>query len=108
MLAGMRAALPTQRRAMPQVPAEFWAEFEARIIADSSALIDSMAVLYAGTFSLPELNQLESFYTSPIGQHFRTVQPTLVAQGAGIGQRWGARVGAATAEALRKRGIQIP
>src|SRR5262245_36181093 len=102
MVAAMRAALPAQRQAMPQVPAEFWTRFETRMVKDAPALSDSVAILYAKTFSLRELQDLTAFYTSPIGRRFVALQPVLLAEGSAIGQRWGARLGEEIAKELMK------
>jgi hypothetical protein len=100
MLAAMRASLPAQREAMPQVPAEFWTRFDARIVQDAPELSDSIAVVYTRKFSLKELNELTAFFNSSLGKKMRQVQPDLVAESAGIGQRWGARIGAEIAATL--------
>jgi uncharacterized protein len=94
MVAAIRANLPAQRQAMPQVPAEFWTRFEARIERDAPQLVDSIAVLYARTFTQTELEALVAFYASPVGRRFRAAQPTLVSESSAIGQRWGAKIGA--------------
>lgn len=101
MVAAMRANLPVQRAAMPQVPAEFWTRFEARVIQDAPQLLDSLAVVYASRFSLEDLKALTAFYNSPVGQRLRELQPALVAEGSAIGQRWGARIGAEVGASLQ-------
>ena len=103
MLAGMRAALPAQRMASPQIPAEFWTRFEARIVQDAPQLIDSISVLYARTFTLAELQSLVAFYRSPVGRRLRDVQPALMTESATIGQRWGMRIGAEIGASLEPR-----
>lgn len=102
MVAAMRANLPVQRQAMPQVPEEFWTRFETRIVKEAPALGDSMAVLYARMFSLREIQELTAFYASPLGRRFIENQPLLVAEGSAIGQRWGARLGEQIAKELIK------
>jgi len=94
MVAAIRANLPAQRAASPQLPAEFWTRFEARIVQDAPQLVDSIAVLYARTFTPEELEGLATFYTSPIGRRLRALQPTIVTESSAIGQRWGMRIGA--------------
>jgi hypothetical protein len=100
MVAGMRANLPAQRQAMPQVPAEFWTRFETRMVKDAPALGDSIAFLYAQEFSVPELKQLTAFFNSPIGRRLVAVQPSLIAESSAVGQRWGARLGEEIAKEL--------
>jgi uncharacterized protein len=93
MVAAIRANLPAQRAATPQVPAEFWPKFEARLVEEVPRLVDSVAVLYAQKFTSEELNSLLAFYRSPTGRRLKALQPTLVQETAGIGQRWGMRIG---------------
>ncbi len=100
MIAAMRANLPAQRAAMPQVPAEFWPRFEAQIIRRAPELVDSIAVLYARKFSVAELDGMTAFYNSVVGKRLRDLQPELVTESSQIGQRWGARIGAAVGSAL--------
>lgn len=100
MVAAIRANLPAQRQAMPQVPAEFWTRFEARIEREAPQLVDSIALLYAHTFTQGELEALVAFYASPVGRRFRAVQPTLVSESSAIGQRWGSKIGAEVGASL--------
>jgi hypothetical protein len=100
MVAAMRANLPVQRQAMPQIPEEFWTRFEARMVKEAPTLGDSIAVLYARTFSLRELQEVTAFFASPIGRRFVEVQPLLVAESSALGQRWGARLGDQIAKEL--------
>jgi len=102
MIAAMKANLPAQRQAMPQVPAEFWDRFEARIAKEAPALGDSIAMLYSRTFSLRELQDLTAFFLSPIGKRFVQAQPLLVSGSSAVGQRWGARIGQEIAKEMGK------
>jgi hypothetical protein len=100
MISTIRANLPLQKEAMPQIPEEFWVRFEKRMEKDAPQLGDSIAVIYARTFSLKELQELNTFYRSAVGRRLVAVQPHLIAEGAAVGQRWGARVGEEIANEL--------
>ena len=100
MVAAMRANLPAQRMASPQIPVEFWTRFEARITSDVPQLVDSIAVLYAKRFSQDELQGILAFYQSAVGRRVRELQPSLVTESSAIGQRWGMRIGAEIGAAL--------
>jgi uncharacterized protein len=101
MIAAVRANLPAQRAAAPKVPDEFWTRFEARMVQDAPQLVDSIAVIYARSFSVEDLQALLAFYTSPVGQRLRDLLPSLVTQSGQIGQRWGARIGAEVGASLQ-------
>ena len=103
MLAVMRANMPMQRASNPQVPAEFWTRFEARITQEAPHLADSIAVLYARNFSREDLDALAAFYKSPVGVKLRGLQPALLTESSGIGQRWGMRIGAEIGAALQAK-----
>ena len=100
MVTAMKANIPVQRTAMPQVPAAFWDRFEQRLVSDSPQFLDSIAVVYASVFTLQDLQQLVAFYESPLGRRLRNAQPEILTQSSAVGQRWGARLGAAVAQSL--------
>ena len=77
-----------------------WTRFAARIEQDAPQLVDSIALLYARTFTQSELDGLVAFYESLVGRRFRAVQPTLVTESAAIGQRWGTKIGAEVGASL--------
>ena len=103
MVAAMRANLPAQRMANPQIPAEFWTRFEARITQDVPQLVDSIAVMYAIRFNQDELQGMLAFYQSAVGRRVRELQPSLVTESTAIGQRWGMRIGAEIGAALQQQ-----
>ncbi len=103
MVAAIRANLPAQQASHPDIAPEFWTRFEARVVHDAPQLVDSIAVIYAQSFSQQELEVLADFYGSPVGQRLRELQPTLIAESSAIGQRWGARIGAEIGASLPRR-----
>jgi uncharacterized protein len=103
MLSATRATLPAQKQANPQVPAEFWTRFEARITQEAPQLGDSIAVLYARRFTQDELKGMLAFYESPIGRRLVELLPGLVQESAAIGQRWGMRIGAEVGASLLQK-----
>ena len=102
MLNVIKANLPAAQQASPQLPPQFWTRFRDTIALAAPALVDSVAAVYARTFTLQDLQQLAAFYETPVGQRFRDLQPKIVAESAAIGQRWGARIGAAIGASLGK------
>jgi hypothetical protein len=51
------------------------------------ALKDEYALIYARQFTVAELRQLAAFYRSPLGQKLAAATPTLMQEGAELGQR---------------------
>ncbi len=62
----------------------------ARIFNDQSLIdevIDAMVPLYADNYTVAEINQLTTFYKSPVGRKMMALSPKLAAEGMAIGQR---------------------
>ena len=59
--------------------------------ANSAELLDEMAKLYASHFTIAEIRELRSFWSSPVGQKFVASQPMLLQAGASIGEDWARR-----------------
>ena len=103
MIATIRANLPTQRAANPQIPAEFWTRFEQEIIRRAPEFIDSVATLYAQRLTQADLEAVLRFYESPAGRRLRDLQPTLITESSAIGRRWGMRIGAEIGASLQQK-----
>jgi hypothetical protein len=80
-----KAALAAFEQALPGMT-----DAVHRIFADP-ALVDDivaeMAPLYASHFSVAELNELATFYRTPLGRKVMLTTPKLSAQGMSIGQK---------------------
>lgn len=107
-LSAMEAAMPAQRAANPQIPAEFWTEFSARARRGVPQLLERLIPIYDANFSQAQLQQLVRFYESPLGRHLVSVQPVVTVQSIQAGQQWGAEIGEEVARDLQRRGIQTP
>jgi hypothetical protein len=93
MVAAITAGIPSQKAAMPNIPAEFWEAFESKARGSVDSLTHLMAPVYAETFSREELQGLLAFYESPLGQRMVAAQPQILARSMEIGRQWGARMG---------------
>jgi uncharacterized protein len=107
-LSAMEAALPAQRAANPQIPAEFWTEFSVRARRGVPQLLERLIPIYDANFSEAQLQQLVRFYESPLGRHLIAVQPAVTVQSIQAGQQWGAEIGTEVGRDLQRRGIQAP
>ncbi|MGH6948634.1 MAG: DUF2059 domain-containing protein [Kiloniellales bacterium] len=74
--------------------------------------LDSMAQLFARSYSNDELDAMVAFYESPAGKSILKKQPQVMAQAGQLGQAWGQQV---AREALRKaapklkeQGLEMP
>jgi uncharacterized protein len=93
---------PTLTQDRPEIERDYDAMMST--IADAytpyyNAMIDSIATVYANTFSVDELRQIEAFYRQPVGQKYLEKSPAILQQSAQIGQDTGRKA----TEALRAR-----
>lgn len=107
ILATFRANLPAQKAAMPQIPAEFWDEFEKRLIADIDRFVEMIIPIYDRHFTTEQLNELIAFYETPIGRHTVQVLPRIAEESAAAGQQWGVVLATEVARDLAARGIVV-
>lgn len=104
MIARANPGLDTQvRAAMDEL---FLPEISARL----PAFVDEIALLYTKHFTLEELRQLNTFYSSPVGQKSANVMPQIMQQSMQMGSAWGQAVAMDVlqklAPKLRERGIK--
>jgi hypothetical protein len=71
------ANLPAQREKNPSVPSEFWDRIAAKARADIGGLVDSLGPIYEKRFTKVELEQLLTFYRSPVGRHILAEQGSI-------------------------------
>lgn len=107
ILATFRANLPAQKAAMPQIPDEFWEEFEKRMAADLDRFVEMIIPIYDRHFTTEQLNELIAFYETPIGRHTVEVLPRIAEESAAAGQEWGVVLAAEVAQDLAARGVVI-
>jgi hypothetical protein len=104
ILGGMEAVVPSQRRAYPDVPDDFWDAFIARARQRIPQMMDSLIPVYATRFSQAELNDLIKFYSSPVGHHLSDAQPQIMQESMVIGRRWGEIIGKEISDSLARSG----
>jgi hypothetical protein len=96
---GIRA---TMQKAYPKVPEQFWTDVKAEITVEEVA--DRVAPIYAKHFTDRELEELLSFYRSPIGQRLIEAQPAMVAEMFSVAHEWGREVARRILERLKQKG----
>jgi uncharacterized protein len=91
VIVGMDKAMVEQKAsAPPQVPPLFFDRVGAAFRSELPALLEDMAKTYAAHFSKQEMEQLTTFYRTPIGVRLATESGPLGTELAATGQRWGA------------------
>jgi uncharacterized protein len=106
MVAVVGAAVSRQRQNAQLAPV-FYDSLLARMKRSAPDLLDSIAPVYARRFTGTELEAMIRFYQSPIGQIWAQQQGALGAETMMLGQRWGARMGAAVVKDLVDAGVDV-
>ena len=74
-------------------------------------IIDTVAAIYARTFTAAELNEIIAFYRGPTGQKFVQRQAGIMQESMVAGQKWGQELGGELqrrmTDELRKKGHDI-
>lgn len=107
LVATIEASVNAQRRVNAQLPAVFYDSLVTRMKSSAHEMADSLAPLYAQGLSAQQLQAMIQFYESPPGQALARQQIAVSPQGSAIGQRWGARLGAAVAKDLIDAGVDL-
>jgi uncharacterized protein len=92
------------RTSMPNVPAEFWNEFQKEI--DPAKLTEMCIPPYEKHLTHEDVKALIKFYESPVGQKLVKVQPQIMQECMVIGQQWGQEIGQKVVAKLQEKGIK--
>jgi uncharacterized protein len=83
----MSQMIGNMKKAMPQVPEKFWADFMKEVHTDE--LIDLIVPVYDRNLSQGDVTELIKFYESPTGKRFVSVLPKITQESMGVGEKWG-------------------
>jgi uncharacterized protein len=93
---------PTLTQDRPEIERDYDAMMSTIVDAYTpyyNAMVDGIATVYANSFSVEELRQIEAFYRQPVGQKYLEKSPAILQQSVQIGQDTGRKA----TEALRAR-----
>jgi uncharacterized protein len=93
---------PTLTQDRPEIERDYDAMMSTIVDAYTpyyNAMVDGIATVYANSFSVDELRQIEAFYRQPVGQKYLEKSPAILQQSVQIGQDTGRKA----TEALRAR-----
>jgi len=83
----MSQMIGNMKKAMPQVPDKFWADFMKEVHTDE--LVDLIVPVYDRNLSQGDVTELIKFYESPTGKRFVSVLPKITQESMGVGEKWG-------------------
>jgi hypothetical protein len=87
--AGISRTIVQIKKAMPDVPEDFWTRLESKLDLEINDLLTQLVPVYANHLSPEDVKSLIAFYESPLGQRFLAAQPKIANDAAGVAQNWG-------------------
>jgi hypothetical protein len=108
------AQITAMRRARPDVPDQFWRDFEEEFKSQASPdeLMKAILPIYDKHFTHQEIRQLIAFYQSPLGRKISTTLPEIQRESIEAGRAWGERLGdrmhARLKQRLAEKGYSAP
>ena len=99
----------TLKRTQPSVPEEAWDSIdkEFRGYFSSDELLNQLAAVYARNFTEAELNQIATFYETPLGKRLVEGMPTVTSECFQIGFKAGKDMMERALKRLKDRGYKI-
>jgi uncharacterized protein len=83
----MGQMIGNMKKAMPQVPDKFWADFMKEVHTDE--LVDLIVPVYDRNLTHDDVKELIRFYESPTGKKFVSVLPKITQESMVVGEKWG-------------------
>ena len=83
----MGQMIGNMKKAMPQVPDKFWADFMKVVHTDE--LVDLIVPVYDRNLTQGDVTELIHFYETPTGKKFVSVLPKITQESMGVGEKWG-------------------
>ena len=83
----MGQLMQSMKKAMPNVPERFWADFQKEVRTDE--LIDLIVPVYDRHLSHDDVKALIKFYETPSGKKFVSVLPQITQESMSAGETWG-------------------
>lgn len=90
---------------MPDVPEEFWKKFSDLLQTDD--IIKITIPIYQKHFSDSDIEQLLSFYATPVGKKMIEKNPIIYQEANAAGEKWGRAIAEKVIEELEKSGYKI-
>jgi uncharacterized protein len=107
MLAGIEQAFGEQQQT-PEMPAGFLDSLRSRIRQNIPQFVERIVPIYDSLYTADEIQQLTTFYKSPIGQRYVATQPHLLEAMQGLGQRWGMELAGQVMVDLSRQPVKRP
>ncbi|MFV0295209.1 MAG: DUF2059 domain-containing protein [Hyphomicrobiaceae bacterium] len=107
----MTAQYIQQKPAQAEIIKKTFGELYNRFVTRKGELMDKIAVIYANSLSLEDLQAVAAFYKTPTGKRFVAALPNITRQSMIAGRDWGAKIGAEidrdARRLLKERGVDL-
>jgi uncharacterized protein len=91
------------RKALPNVPPQFWDDFRKEVNVDE--LIGLIVPVYDKHLSLEDVKAANAFFATPAGKRFAEKLPVMSSESFEVGRQWGEAKGRLVAERLKEKGL---
>lgn len=98
----MSQMVTSYKKAMPNVPDEFWTEFMSEV--DEESLINLIIPIYKKHYTPSDVKAIIAFYETPIGKKTISVLPKITADSMAAGRNWGLNIGKKVQDKLIEKG----
>ena len=93
------------RKSLPDVPAEFWDEFQKDIHPED--LEELIVPIYGKHFQESEIQGLLDFYRTPLGKKVIQELPAITSESFSAGQQWGRGLAEKAIKRLKEKGYKL-
>ena len=102
--ASISQMLSMMKQQKSEIPNEFWVTMEDEMKKTSMTdLVDLLIPVYQKHLTLDDINQLISFYQSPVGKKFAEKTPFITQESMAAGQQWGMKIGQKIVEKIKEK-----
>lgn len=90
----------------PNVPVKIWDELEQEFTkASIDDLTEMLVPVYSKYLTQTDLEELISFYNTPVGKKFAKNTPHIMSESMQVGQQWGMKIAQDFQKKLQERGF---
>jgi hypothetical protein len=98
----MNQMMDSFKKSFTNVPQEFWDECKKEM--KSEDITNMVIPIYEKYYTETDINQLITFYNSPIGKKMIATMPQIMQESMTAGQSWGKQIGQRVLAQLKEKG----
>ncbi|HRG38670.1 MAG TPA: DUF2059 domain-containing protein [Bacteroidia bacterium] len=98
----IRTMIESYKKAYPSVDTKIWEEFATEM--KGSEMVALVTPIYDKYYTEADIDQLITFYNSPIGKKSVELMPVIMQESMSVGQEWGKKIAEKIAKKLKDKG----